>query len=1575
MFVHKGIGNGPVKRVVSIIIAQAFLITNIGFADLGPRNADTVAAYYASELTNEKKDAKRSLADEVAAVDNRTAEDRTQQLENAWRTIAAMLLVRKIAAQARAVGLRGVTSLHIQREAEMRLAQGCRAYGVPQSELSARIDAARSLGERARSAVRASPSGTATHGDARERQSTSGAVTATFAINGILLSQVPIVKNSLRETIASLALNPDILLAQGLSGGPYVLVNGRVPQGDTLDDNDSVTVTYRSPLASLKRHDNPNGQDFYRDNYPLSTLQIIALSAVSGMMGITTNLSIFQKCASQGQFDTAIRAEVADGRTDAGEVYDKVTMPAFQRYTVLIGLATSEAAGNPQGTASYEVPPQYIHDVETTARYQKEITALNPFVTMVKTPSTAAGFEAIRRNAATPRVVRDNLTLMFGFDQWVESQLVQIEKLEARVAAGLPVDTYFGVDSFFLSRTDILLYTLFEKLKASGVLQGEDAEQWELIKDLVAVAQAKIVGRWNNYVYFGKGLPEGTPMHPRLAELRARFEALNGTAKTKGLGAIRPRVPLWASTMVKEPDVKRGVDALLYFVNLIGTNTVNTMPDGLIDAIENRFKGMSDVEKGAAIARLDNAIDDNRIITKYNPQGQCTYAHGGLTPQQIIDAANALLAKHTEAILGMQGTHPSDKGVDIRTEVANYNRRLESLVTSGTLSPELCEQERLDVNAAGFACDLEALAKILTWRGGDLFEADYRKSLAAFEAKIGEIRQSPSGTATHGDTRERQSTTGEAKIDRMYDIYTVTVPSGASFHAASPQEFADKLSRQAGIGAITGPGETVIFPDGKRVGFDDIAGLEAAINKHSGIGVRLSTSGRAETLKVPAPPKGNVRLTIDQGLTLLHKLIPPGQTGNLPVVRSAYALFTRPPQAVKNAEGKIFIRQTPEEAWRPLQVARESYFMVEETGDVTLIEFPVTEPGDKDTLTNLRRTLRQGTVEEMFASSAPRGSTSGTAQEAPSIVVAGSIVADVIVTIGEGSEFPLPAEDLRAHLAYQEDKEFKTPDRKYTDAYLSGLSPELKGKLGVTYGGPAFASAMVLHELGAKVKLICAVGDDEFGRRAIEFMRSKGMDTSGVKVVKGVSTSTNLIFSNKDTGTTAYNLALGSANEYLEAKDVMQGMTEASVLHLGGIAITPKLMDEVEDLVGWAKERGLKVGWDTVVDLYGKEKSEAARRAMSKLDYITPSIKEAKLITGRSEPGANLLYFSQLGIPAVFLKNGEEGSEVLTIGENVFGATVSFHIPAVKVTKEDFVDGTGAGDSYSAYIAYAVAKGMSPVEAAKGASVCGALTVQRRGGGSISRKGEDPARAFQTEMQVFEGQLKAGDGVRHSTTGTVPSVSDAIDEVRDLTAQMSLSLAQKGVDMGLSDKAVIINAGLCESANQDLGSRSDTLGLPQKYRVMEQGLGRTFEGSVVRVRTQEELAHKVNELRHEGKNVIVLDDGSLVKGLDHAGIDDVKDTNYCVVQTGELQAIDTQTNIRFVNLYAMAMVGVAILDENESLFTHAYRAFTGEAPEAGLLQKVRNLAQWIISILPRPVKLDYRNREEQDLQALFKVAA
>jgi sugar/nucleoside kinase (ribokinase family) len=171
-------------------------------------------------------------------------------------------------------------------------------------------------------------------------------------------------------------------------------------------------------------------------------------------------------------------------------------------------------------------------------------------------------------------------------------------------------------------------------------------------------------------------------------------------------------------------------------------------------------------------------------------------------------------------------------------------------------------------------------------------------------------------------------------------------------------------------------------------------------------------------------------------------------------------------------------------------------------------------------------------------------------------------------------------------------------------------------------------------------------------------------------------------------------------------------------------------------LIQRIRSRKAKVGWDTAIDIYGKERSPSILAVMREVDYLTPSIKEARKISGKQGVEENLVFFEKLGIKAIFLKNGTSGSEISTTDDSVFGVRTREHVPAVRDVK--FLDSTGAGDSYSAYIAYAAAIGLSPLDAAQGATVCGALTCERVGGGSM---GEDPGAAFRSKMKIYKRQL------------------------------------------------------------------------------------------------------------------------------------------------------------------------------------------------------------------------------------------
>jgi transaldolase len=177
----------------------------------------------------------------------------------------------------------------------------------------------------------------------------------------------------------------------------------------------------------------------------------------------------------------------------------------------------------------------------------------------IKVPATREGVEAFRDLTAAG--VSVNVTLLFAVSRYEEIANAYVEGLERRVAAGEPVDRLASVASFFVSRVDGKVDKRLEEL-GHPELQG-----------IAAVANAKLAYRSFQRIFSGP-----------------RWEAL----AAKGAHVQRP---LWASTSTKNP----AYPDTLYVDTLIGPDTVNTMPEGTIDATRDH---------GHAARTIDVKVDE-----------------------------------------------------------------------------------------------------------------------------------------------------------------------------------------------------------------------------------------------------------------------------------------------------------------------------------------------------------------------------------------------------------------------------------------------------------------------------------------------------------------------------------------------------------------------------------------------------------------------------------------------------------------------------------------------------------------------------------------------------------------------------------------------------------------------------------------------------------------------------------------------------------------------------------------------------------------------------------------------------
>ncbi len=303
------------------------------------------------------------------------------------------------------------------------------------------------------------------------------------------------------------------------------------------------------------------GQSIWLDNISrelLDTGQLARLIADDGISGVTSNPTIFEKAIGHSElYDRPLSAAAHDG-LDARAIFFKLAYADIRDGADLLRPRFDESGGQ-DGHISFELPPELARDaagsIEAAKRIFPEIGRPN---VLIKVPATPEGVEAFRELTAAG--VSVNVTLLFAVERYEEIANAWIDGLERRVAAGEPVDRLASVASFFVSRVDGKVDARLEQLGHSE-LQG-----------IAAVANAKLAYRAFQRIFSGP-----------------RWEAL----AAKGAHVQRP---LWASTSTKNP----AYPDTLYVDTLIGPDTVNTMPEGTIDATRSH---------GVAARTIDAKVD------------------------------------------------------------------------------------------------------------------------------------------------------------------------------------------------------------------------------------------------------------------------------------------------------------------------------------------------------------------------------------------------------------------------------------------------------------------------------------------------------------------------------------------------------------------------------------------------------------------------------------------------------------------------------------------------------------------------------------------------------------------------------------------------------------------------------------------------------------------------------------------------------------------------------------------------------------------------------------------------------
>jgi len=375
-------------------------------------------------------------------------------------------------------------------------------------------------------------------------------------------------------------------------------------------------VTRKNPLLELHRFGVSVWYDYVSRSL-ISSGELARLIAEDGVRGVTSNPTIFEKAiGGSSDYDEAIRRH-ARPRQAPAELFEKLAVEDISAACDLFRPLYDESKGG-DGFVSLEVAPSLAHDADGTVAEAKRLWALlaRPNL-MVKVPGTVAGLRAFEE--LTFEGVSVNVTLLFSVERYAGVVEAYKKGLERRAAAGKDLSRIASVASFFVSRVDTAIDAL--------LMKRPEAEAQGLLGK-AAIANAKIAYQ-----------------HGKKTFSSPRFSAL----AAKG---ARPQRLLWASTGTKNPLYKD----TLYVEELIGLDTVNTMPPATVDAYRDHGAGRPSLEDRVDEARAQwdalprFGVDLKAVMAKLEDDGVKSFAKSFETLMGQLAAKRALLEAENSSV-------------------------------------------------------------------------------------------------------------------------------------------------------------------------------------------------------------------------------------------------------------------------------------------------------------------------------------------------------------------------------------------------------------------------------------------------------------------------------------------------------------------------------------------------------------------------------------------------------------------------------------------------------------------------------------------------------------------------------------------------------------------------------------------------------------------------------------------------------------------------------------------------------------------------------------------------------------
>jgi transaldolase len=363
----------------------------------------------------------------------------------------------------------------------------------------------------------------------------------------------------------------------------------------------------RSRLHELSAH----GVSVWVDSLSremLDTGELARLMEEDAVVGVTSNPTIFEKALSTGEwYDEQLRAEL-ERVDDTREVFFALAVEDIKRACDLLH-PVWERTGGIDGFVSLEVDPDLAYDRDATLEQAMELhERVDRRNLYVKIPATVPGLGAIEDSIANGRSI--NVTLIFSLERHAAVAEAYIRGLERLVDGGGDPTHVASVASFFVSRVDT------EADRRLAEVGRED------LQGRLAVDNAKLA--YQHYLETFSG---------------PRWEAL----AAKG---ARPQRCLWASTSTKNP----AYSDVLYVEELIGPDTVNTMPFETIAAFQDHGVVRETLTQGVGAARalLDElaaaGVDYDDVTETLEREGVQKFSDSFASLLSGIDAKRAVLA-------------------------------------------------------------------------------------------------------------------------------------------------------------------------------------------------------------------------------------------------------------------------------------------------------------------------------------------------------------------------------------------------------------------------------------------------------------------------------------------------------------------------------------------------------------------------------------------------------------------------------------------------------------------------------------------------------------------------------------------------------------------------------------------------------------------------------------------------------------------------------------------------------------------------------------------------------------------